>query len=309
VARVNIIILNWNDAPSALACAASVRASGYADYSYRVVDNGSTDGSADSLEAAVGPEHVLRVGRNGGYTGGMNAGIADWMAADAPFSLLLTEDVRLEPNALAALVEALTRRPALGMVGPVIMNRRNGAVHSAGGYVRRGGVHIMHSMVVPASDSEQEIDEVQWIDGCCMLVRRQVIESVGGFDERLFMYGDEVDLCWRAGLAGWGIAVVRSARASQIPGDSLSNRFREYYLPRNKIIFCRKHFGTHAALRAAASHLYWGMPPLTMFNGRRGQAEARTLSFAGLTGIVHGILGRGGKMPEWLAGRASARSG
>ena len=314
VARVNIIILNWNDAPTALACAASVRASTYTDYSYRVVDNGSTDGSAEMLEAELGPEHVLRVGRNDGYTGGMNAGIAAWTATDAPFGLLLTEDVRLEPNTLAALVEALTHHPALGIVGPVIMNRRNGAVHSAGGFVRREGMHIMHSMVEPAADvanppSAQDVDEVQWVDGCCMLVRRQVIDSVGGFDERFFMYGDEVDLCWRASLAGWSIGLVRSARASQIPGDSLSNRFREYYLPRNKIFFCRKHFGTQAALRAAASHLYWGVPPLWMLNRHQGQAEAWTLSFAGLTGIVHGILGRGGKMPGWLAERAPARSG
>ncbi len=314
MARVNIIILNWNDAPSALACAASVRTSTYQDYSYRVVDNGSTDGSAEALETALGPDHVLRVGRNDGYTGGMNAGIAAWMATDAPFVLLLTEDVRVEPNTLAALVEALTPRPTLGVVGPVIMNRRNGAVHSAGGFVRREGVHIMHSMVEPATDvasprSAQDVDEFQWIDGCCMLIRRQVIDSVGGFDERFFMYGDEVDLCWRASLAGWSIGLVKSARASQIPGDSLSNRFREYYLPRNKIIFCRKHFGAQAALRAAASHLYWGMPPLTALNRHRGQAEARTLSFAGLAGIVHGILGRGGQMPRWLAERASTRNG
>jgi GT2 family glycosyltransferase len=313
VSRVSIIILNWNGAPDALACLASVRVSSYRDYSYLLVDNGSTDGSAAILEKAVLPQHILRLGRNGGYTGGMNQGIAAWMNTDAPFGLLLTQDVRLERTTLAVLVDALVRNPALGIVGPVLVNRQNGAVHSAGGYIRRGGVHIMHAGPEASANLGPQapanaVEEVQWVDGCCLLIRRQVIDAVGGFDERYFMYLEEVDLCRRASLAGWGIGVARSARASQIPGATSSGRFRDYYLCRNKIFFCRKHFGARAALRAAASHLYWGFPPLALLNARRNEAEVRASSFAGLTGIVHGILGRGGQMPGWLARRASTRA-
>ena len=100
--EVSALILNWNGAGDTLECVSSLRASSYHDFAYTVLDNGSTDDSLSRLRQAVGPEHVHSVGRNKGYAGGMNEAIRVWLDSDSRFGLLLTNDVRLDPEAAAS---------------------------------------------------------------------------------------------------------------------------------------------------------------------------------------------------------------
>ncbi|HKV44984.1 MAG TPA: glycosyltransferase family 2 protein [bacterium] len=301
MSEVSALILNWNGAPDAIECASSLRGSSYQDFQYTVVDNGSTDDSLVQLRRALGTDHVSSVGRNKGYAGGMNEAIELWLRTDARFGLLLTQDARLEPETLGILVGMLASEPGLGIIGPVILNRRNGSIFSAGGYIRRHGRQITQRPLDSgnqAAGPPPAVDRVQWVDGCCFLVRREVVESVGRFDERFFLYVEEVDLCHRASRAGWEIGVARAARASQTPGDISSGRAREYYLLRNKILFCRKHFGRRAAVLAALSYLYWTVLPL---HGARRSVRTASRLIWGLAGMIHGLMGRSGQMPKWLA--------
>lgn len=301
--EVLALILNWNGAAKAIDCVSSLRASSYQDFAYVVVDNGSTDDSLSQLRRTLGAEHVKSIGCNKGYAAGMNEAIELWLRTDARFGLLMTQDARLEPKTLGILVGALNSDLTLGIIGPVLFDRRNGSIFSAGGYIQGRATHIGHRLLSSAggadqtAGSPQAVDRVQWLDGCCLLLRREVIESAGRFDERFFLYVEEVDLCHRARLAGWEVGAARAARAGQIPGDTTSKRMREYYILRNKILFSRKHFGPQAAVLAALSSLYWHVLSL---DGGRASGVNGPMVTVGLTAMIHGLLGRCGEMPSWL---------
>jgi GT2 family glycosyltransferase len=246
------VVLNYKNAEHSARCASSVLDSEGVDVDVCIVDNDSQDGSADQLAARFGSERILRLPENTGYSGGMNAGLRRWFdRSNAPFVLLLTDDVTLERDAVAKLVAHMHADSRVGTVGPVVRHTDPPhAVFAAGGIIELGRARAkMHRAVqspMPYS--------VEWIDGCCMLLRRGAIEQVGMLDERFFMYFEEVDLCVRMRQAGWGIMVDPTAVAYQTK-DPTPSRSYAYYMTRNRFIFFRKHYGI-GGLRVATHVAY-----------------------------------------------------
>src|SRR4051794_19937180 len=106
-ARVAVVVLSWNGRDDTLRCLASLATAGYAPLEVIVVDNGSTDGSAEAVEEAFPEANVIRMGRNAGFSGGVNAGITAALEHGADAVLLLNNDMVVEPGFLAPLVDAL----------------------------------------------------------------------------------------------------------------------------------------------------------------------------------------------------------
>ena len=178
-----------------------------------IADNGSTDGAPEeALERYPGTE-LLRTGANLGYGTAVNRAVAT-VPAGQEFVLVANPDVVWAPGSIDALLEAAGRWSRAGSLGPLIRDP-DGAVYPSARHLPslvRGGMHAVIGFAWKANPWTQSYRQervepserpVGWLSGSCLLVRRSAFDAVGGFDERYFMYMEDVDLGDRLGRAGW----------------------------------------------------------------------------------------------------------
>jgi GT2 family glycosyltransferase len=244
---LGVVILHHDQWPGVRATIESVIANGVDPESIVVVDNASPSDALAAVRRADPRVEVLALPRNDGYAAGMNAGLRRWSDRDV---LLLTHDCVLEPGALAQLRAALAD-PAVGMAGPLLCLRSDpDVVWSAGG--RYDGRRITHrAFRTPRSAlPEATSGAVDWLDGACLLLRRDAIDAVGAFDEHYFLYFEETDLAFRLRRAGYRVVCARRAVAEQEPSPR-----PEALFVRNQLRFLQRQVSTRAALRQAAHEL------------------------------------------------------
>ncbi len=191
-----------------------------------VVDNSPGDRLAEPMARTHGASYI-KAETNLGYAGGMNLGIGA-LQSDAPYVLMLTHEVILEPHTPRELL--LTLHEAPGIAGPVLRRERDGSTWSAGGSLDRLG-RASHRTDLPASDTA-----VEWVDGACVMSSRAVLEQLDGFDESFFLYWEDVDLCYRARQSGIPVTVGHRAVASQE-----TSTVPAYYQARNHVRFWITH--------------------------------------------------------------------
>ncbi|HLF40394.1 MAG TPA: glycosyltransferase family 2 protein [Acidimicrobiia bacterium] len=205
------VIVNYNAGAALAPCVASVLAQ-EPPAEIVVVDNDSKDGSPDGLPPAVG---VIRTGHNLGYARGANLGIA---ATRAPIVAVLNPDTALAPGAASALLARFAAEPDLGAAGPQLRNP-DGSVYPSARQVPSVADAVGHGLLFfvwrknpftrryrqTGADPDVRRD-VDWVSGAAVWLRREALDSVGGWDERYFMYVEDVDLCWRLRRAGWRVA-------------------------------------------------------------------------------------------------------
>ncbi len=197
-----------------------------------VVDNASSDESHLALERARPEVLVVRAPGNVGYARGANLGIA---ATRAPTVAVLNPDTVVPPGTAAAMLDALSR-PDVGAVGPRVVNPDGSDYPSARtepGLVDAAG-HGLLGLVWPRNPFTRryrQLDEppdvardVDWVSGCAVWLRRAALDGVGGWDERYFMYMEDVDLGARLREAGWRVRYEPSARILHVQGASTSQR-------------------------------------------------------------------------------------
>ena len=178
-----------------------------------IADNGSTDGAPEeALERYPGTE-LLRTGGNLGYGSAVNRAVAT-VPPDQEFVLIANPDVVWAPGSIDALLTAADRWLLAGSLGPLIRDP-DGAVYPSARHLPslvRGGMHAVLGFAWKAnpwtkSYRQERVEPseraVGWLSGSCLLVRRAAFDEVGGFDERYFMYMEDVDLGDRLGRAGW----------------------------------------------------------------------------------------------------------
>lgn len=312
VAHVAVVLLNWNDQEQAERCLDAVRASRGAEVDVLIVDNGSAGDDVPRLMERVGEHRVLSLPENRGYAGGMNAGLRFWRdeGGGAPV-LILTPDAALPPDALTRLVGELDATPEAGVVGPVVVYSRTTGRVGAGGVVEPAAVRAPLLGVA----QRQEPYDVDWIDGCCMLVRSEALAAVpDGFDERFFAYFEETDLCGRVREAGWRIRVVPDAFVDHPKSEGTLPPYYFYYMVRNSYLFWRKNFGTspvRVAIRVAEDTARsWGafaravLVPSRRAEWRARLRDARLQLRGAWAGTVDYLRGRFGPMPETRMPRA-----
>jgi N-acetylglucosaminyl-diphospho-decaprenol L-rhamnosyltransferase len=228
------VVVNYEAGPLLEKCVRSVHADTSAGPAELVVvDNGSTDGSVETLLAAFPDVHVVRAPGNLGYARAANLGAA---ATKAPIVAVLNPDTVLEPGAAAALVERLAGGPRLGACGPRLRNL-DGTDYPSGRTFPSIPVAIGHGLLglwwpknrFTARYRQLDADPgvprlVDWISGAAIWLRRAALDEVGGWDERYFMYLEDTDLCWRLRRAGWEVAYEPSAEVVHEQGVSASRR-------------------------------------------------------------------------------------
>ena len=178
-----------------------------------IADNGSVDGAPEEAVERYPGTELLRTGGNLGYGTAVNRAVAT-VAPDQEYVLVGNPDVVWGPGSIDALLEAARRWPGAGTLGPLIRDP-DGAVYPSARHLPslvRGGMHAVVGFAWKANpwtkSYRQEHTEpserpVGWLSGSCLLLRRKAFDAIGGFDERYFMYMEDVDLGDRLGRAGW----------------------------------------------------------------------------------------------------------
>ena len=224
---VSAVVVNYNAAALLTDCVRSLRADGATEVV--VVDNDSADDSEAVLRGADADATWLPIGRNVGFGAGANRGVA---ATRTPYVAIMNPDTVVEPGTLKAMAEVLDREPDVAAVGPRVDNPDGSWYPSARAFPSLGDAlgHAFLHYVRPDNpfsrrykllDWDHDLArDVDWISGTCMLVRRDVFEAIGGFDEAYFMYVEDVDLCWRLRAEGHRVRYDPAGRVIHVIGAS-----------------------------------------------------------------------------------------
>jgi GT2 family glycosyltransferase len=292
--KVVVIIVIWNGVEDTLECLSSLLQDGYPNFEIVIVDNGSTDGSAETLHEKKFPVRILRAAGNMGFTGGNNLGLAEAQRLGARYVFLLNNDTTLEQGAIGALVEAAETTEGLGICAPVMHYfDQPSRIWFAGSRLSLPRAEALHDGSFHPSRSSAPY-HVPWVSGCAMLVRMVALEQVGGFDERFFLTWEDVDWCVRMRAEGWFVMVVPKARIFHKCARSgmRLKGIHSYYAVRNSLLLAAKHAGigyVSALFFVLARHLRGAF---------RGNSKERREGFhTTMEGLRDHLLGRYGGRP------------
>ena len=226
------VVVNFNAGGALAGCVASVLAQDPRP-ELVVVDNASTDDSLDGLRRAQPGVRVVHSGGNLGYARAANLGIA---ATAAPVVAVLNPDTVLGPGTGAALTARFAAERDLGAAGPRLCNP-DGTVYPSARRVPGLVDAVGHGLLFfvwrdnpfTARYRETGADPdrprpVDWVSGAAVWLRREALDDIGGWDERYFMYVEDVDLCWRLRRAGWRVAYEPAGTVTHLLGVSTAGR-------------------------------------------------------------------------------------
>ena len=229
----SVIIPNWNGARYLPECLESLQAQTYPRLEVIVVDNGSTDDSVALIKRNYPEVRLLELGENRGLTGAVNAGAR---IAQGEVLALLNNDALPHPGWVAALVAALKRHPEAGMAASkMLLYDRPSIINSAGDTFGRDGLPANRGVW---EEDRGQYDCEEWVFGGCggaVAYRRDMWEALGGFDEDFFMYCEDVDLNWRAQLAGYRCIYTPQAVVHHRLSATGGGVTASYYTGRNTI--------------------------------------------------------------------------
>lgn len=290
---VSVIIPNFNGLRFLPVCLAALRAQTYPAALTEVilVDDASTDESVPFVRANYPEVQIVQLARNSGLAVACNAGAR---AARGELLVMLNNDTEAEPGWLAALVETARANPAAGAIASkMLLFDRRDTLHNAGDVMGADG--IPRNRGVWERDTGQYDDQPEIFGGCGggVMYRRAAWEGAGGFDERLFMYLEDVDLAWRLQLAGWRAVFAPAARLYHHLSATGGGVLASYYVGRNTIWviakdmpgpLIRRHLGR---IVAAQARITWDA--LRAWRGAAARARLRG-QLAGVAGLPQ-VLG------------------
>jgi len=240
---ISVIIPNWNGKHFLVECIDSLKDQTFRDFETILVDNGSTDGSAEFAEERYGGFiRVIRNKKNLGFTGGNNVGIE---AARGEYIVLLNNDTWTEPTWLAELAKATSSDHSIGMwASKVYSYYRRNQIEAVGELIYWDGLSRSRGQYELERGQYNEIEEIFFPPGCGGMYWKSVFEDVGLFDEDFFAYGDDAEIGIRARLAGWKCLLVPKAilyHKNSGTGGQYSP-FKAFYVERNRFWITIKYF-------------------------------------------------------------------
>jgi hypothetical protein len=252
---LTVCIVNWNARTDLQQALDSVLAADSAlNIQIVVVDNASSDGSAEMVRERFPHITLIESPRNSGFAGGYNRAARE---ARGRHLLVLNPDTIVMPGALSTLVRYLDDNEAAGAAGPCLLNPDGSLQFSCRRFPRPMAALFRNTPLAKLaprnrftreylmSDWDHETGrEVDWLSGAAICIRREAWEQVGGFDEGFFMYAEDIDWCLRAHQRGWRICYVPSARVVHAIGRSSDQRpvHMVIHFHRSMGRFYRKHY-------------------------------------------------------------------
>jgi hypothetical protein len=257
IVDVTVSIVNWNTKDELRECLRSVLAQRGVETEVIVVDNSSSDGSAQMVQDEFADTAILIANTsNIGFGAGHNQAMR---IARGDYVFLLNPDGRLiEPDALRRMIDYLQANPGAGVLGPRILNPDGSLQFSARRFPTMLAAAFRHTFwgklfpnnrfvrrYMMTDWAHDRITEVDWVSGAAVMLRRQMLDEIGLMDEGYFMYCEDVDLCKRAGIAGWKVVYYPEvtvshrigAASDQNPVEMIRQHHRSmlrYYLKFNR---------------------------------------------------------------------------
>ena len=264
--RVCIVTLNFNGWADTLECIASLCNDTYPNKEIVVIDNGSTDDSVDRLRKAFPQATLIETRKNLGFTGGNNVGLQHALSSAAKYIYWLNNDTTSEPDAITKLVAAAEANPRYGILTPRIQYFDKPIDPWFAGAI----LNLSHGVAIHDNSrlENEGIRDVPWISGCAMFGDARLLAEVGGFDDRFFLYWEDVDLSIRVQKKGRDLGLVSAVRiyhkvsrtASANPEGS------RYYYVRNNLLLVKLQRKTAG---------WFAMPRVMLGRLREGLRESR----------------------------------
>lgn len=291
---LSVIVVGWNTREYLAKCLASVQRAGEEsspNLEILVVDNASSDGSAEMVKQQFPQVRLMQNRDNLGFARANNQALAQ---SRGDYILLLNPDTELESGALSELFGFLEQHPDAGAVGARLVNPDRTlqlSCHPGPGLFREFWrlFHLDKFWPLAVYPMEKwDVKQprvVETLQGACLMIRRRAIEEVGNLDEEYFIYSEEVDLCRRLRARGWKLWWVPEATVVHHGGQSTRQVQAEMFLRlyQGKILYFRKHFGLwksrfYKAILAAAALARQVLIPLALF--RTGDQRRHDLVLA-----------------------------
>jgi len=237
---VVVLVLNWNDGRVLEPCLRSLQATSAPSVRLVVLDNGSTDGSAEIAERLGVETH--RFGTNLGFCGAYNRAFKE-VVRDEDFVLVSNPDLFVPPDVIGRMVDTAGTGPTVGFVGPVQRHMDSKAIRSAGVRWRCG--RLPENVMNPG-------DPLDTLEAAFLLVRREILDKVGGLDEAFFINFEDVDWQFRAKKLGYRSVLARDAEILHHPPGDVRRATGAYYSARNGCMITARYCGRGALLRLRA---------------------------------------------------------
>ena len=302
--KIGIVTVSFNGAEDSLALLSSAKILETEKFEVKwvLVDNGSTDGIASKVSQLFPEVDVVPTGENLGFTGGYNRGMRYLYAWGADFVLIINNDTLIkDKNFLNELVSVLESNEKIGLVSPKILfapgyeyfkdrytkKDEGKVIWYAGANFDWNNLTSIHRGIDEVDlGNFNQIEETKFVSGCCWLMRREVLSSVGYFDDSLFAYFEDNDYLVRAEKVGWQFYYNGKTslfhKVSRTAG--IGSSIADYYLSRNKLTFSFRY----ARLRTQIAVLKEGIRLL--FSGRPLQKKGITDFFKGKKGIMERVV-------------------
>jgi len=246
--RIAIAILNWNGReflakflPYVLQYSSQVA-------EVYVIDNASSDGSVAFLRENFSGIKIIENSENYGFAGGYNRGLK---FIEAEYYIILNSDIEVTPAWIYPMIDFLEAHPEVAACQPKIrsFNERNKFEYAgaSGGYIDFWGYPFCRGRLFQAIETDHgqydDITEIFWASGACLMIRRECFWEVGGFDEDFFAHMEEIDLCWRLKNKGYKIMVVPQATVFHVGGGTLPKKSwrKTYFNMRNNALMLIKN--------------------------------------------------------------------
>jgi GT2 family glycosyltransferase len=267
---VSIILVNYNGSQVVIDCLDSLQNTLQTiAHEVIVVDNASTDGSADLIETLFPTVHLVRQSQNRGFGAGNNRGAS---LAKGEFLLLLNTDTLLTFDILPYLVDLMRQDLTIGIIGPRLLNPDGGLQRSTAPEISIWGeCQALKQQLDDRSRHQisQKFAKMQDVDivvGAALFIRRGLFEVLAGFDETFFMYFEESDLCRRAQTKGWKVVYAPSVSLIHLGGYSVSKtsdklrldyrRSQLYYYQKHRPVWEQVTLRIYLAMKLVCSFLY-----------------------------------------------------
>jgi hypothetical protein len=241
---IDVFIIHWNAPEWCVDAARSVLASEDVHVRCHVIDNGGGEVLASTLGESV---DIIHTGTNRGYTGAANDALGLALRANPPaeFVVIAAHDATVEVNALSILTEVARAAPKIGIAAPIL----TAPAIEAGGWWRG-----WRAKAVSSWDPSLSFVERDWVSGTLLFIRPGCVREIGGFDETLGSYVEDVDLCLRARDGGWRVGVAPGANAA---GRGSASTDVTLMVDVNSVLLAAKRRGIGAVPSILARYAYW----------------------------------------------------
>jgi GT2 family glycosyltransferase len=244
---VYVLVLNWNAYDQTIPCVESLAQTDYPNLKIAIIDNGSTNDSEAILRSRFPEHHLIQTGSNLGYAGGNNVGIAYALEQGAEYIWILNNDTLVSPNTLRLLVNAMLADPQIAHCGPKVYYMEEPKIISTAGAT----IDLWRGKTLQRGAHEIDIgqfDEPAYVDyicGCCLLARSDLVRKFGSMMEDYFLYYEDTEWGMRYRAAGFKLLYLPTAQIWHREGGSSGGHISPdviYYNVRNGLLLFANSF-------------------------------------------------------------------